>query len=113
MSAELAAPDRVALERFIRTLYRSAPPRAWVEVRFRLGPGMGRAFHPVAGLGAVAETILARSAVTDVFVGVVPRSRRGGGKADLIGRSPVVWVDCDDAASAVGSYEWAAVKGRR
>ena len=60
---------------------------------------MGQVFHPVASLGAVAETILARSAVSDVFVGVVPRLRRGGGRADLIGRSPVVWVDCDDADS--------------
>ena len=99
MSAEFPVPDRVAVHRFLRALYRSAPTRSWVEVRFRLGPGMGQVFHPIAALGAVAETVLARSAVTDVFVGVVPRSRRGGGRADLIGRSGVVWADCDDAAS--------------
>ena len=60
MSAEPAAPDQIALERFLRALYRSAPARAWVEVRFPLGPGMGQAFHPVAALDTVAETILAR-----------------------------------------------------
>jgi hypothetical protein len=99
MSVELPVPDRVAVHRFLRALYRSAPSRAWVEVRFRLGPGMGQVFHPVAALGAVADTVLARSAVTDVFVGVVPRARRGGGAADLIGRSDVVWADCDHADS--------------
>jgi hypothetical protein len=101
MSVELPIPDRVAVHRFLRALYRGAPPRALVEVRFRLGSGMGQAFHPIAALDAVSEAIRARSAVTDVFVGVVPRSRRGGGRADLIGQSAVVWADCDDAESVV------------
>jgi hypothetical protein len=107
MSSAPAVPDRIAVERFLGAVYRCAPPGAWVEVRFRLGRAMGQAFHPVADLGTVAETVLARGAVTDVFVGVVPCSRRGGGgRADLIGRSRVVWVDCDDAASAVTVEEF-------
>src|SRR5262249_16600971 len=43
--------------------------------------------------------ILSLSARTDVYVGVVPRRRRGGGRADLVATARVVWVDCDGAAS--------------
>jgi hypothetical protein len=99
MSTEHAVPDPVAVRRYLRALHHSAPPSALVEVRFRLGHGMGQAFHPASALDTAAETILTRTGVTDVFVGVVPRSRRGGGRADLIAPSTVVWADCDDADS--------------
>jgi hypothetical protein len=99
MSTEHAAPDPDAVRRYLSALHRSAPPGAWVEVRFRLGQGMGQAFHPASALDAVADTILTRTEVADVFVGVVPRTRRGGGRADLIASSNVVWADCDDADS--------------
>jgi len=96
MSTVHSEPHPDAPRRYLSALYRYAPPSAWVEMRFRLGRGMGQAFHRVAALDSVAATILARSATSDVFVGVVPRSRCGGGRADLIARSPVVWADCDD-----------------
>jgi hypothetical protein len=99
MSTERAAPDPDAVRRYLRALHRSVPPSALVEVRFRLGHGMGHVFHPASGLDAAAETILTRTGTTDVFIGVVPRSRRRGGRADLIARSDVVWADCDDADS--------------
>jgi len=96
MSTVHPEPDPDAPRRYLSALYRYAPPSAWVEVRFRLARGMGQAFHPAAALDSVAATILARGATSDVFVGVVPRSRHGGGRAALIGRSRVVWADCDD-----------------
>jgi hypothetical protein len=60
---------------------------------------MGRRFHAVARLDCVAETVLALASRTDVYVGVVPRRRRGGGRADLVGTAGVLWVDCDTSGS--------------
>jgi hypothetical protein len=37
--------------------------------------------------------------VSDVFVGVVPRARRSGGRADLTAYWNVVWADCDKPKS--------------
>ncbi len=43
----------------------------------------------------------------DVFVGVVPRARRGGGRSDLVERAAVVWADCDGqpAVAALADFE--------
>lgn len=89
------------VRRYLGALFSDAPAGAFVEIRFRLPHGMGRTFHCVSGLDAAALTILRRSLVTDVFVGVVTRSRRGGTRADLEPSTNVVWVDCDDHASTV------------
>jgi hypothetical protein len=60
---------------------------------------MGRRFHAAVRLDRVAETVLALASHTDVYVGVVPRRRRGGGRADLVDTASVVWVDCDTSSS--------------
>jgi hypothetical protein len=62
---------------------------------------MQQRFHRAGQLDVVADTILARSAVSDVFVGVVPRVRRSGCRADLVPRWNVVWADCDNADSVL------------
>jgi CHC2 zinc finger/RepB DNA-primase from phage plasmid len=88
------------IRRYLAVLYNDAPASALVEVRFRLGDGMGRTFHRPSELDTVAVAILNRSRASDVFIGVVPRSRGGGTRADLVSASTVVWVDCDDQSSA-------------
>jgi hypothetical protein len=99
MTSERPYRDRAALERYLRAIYQCAPTAAWVEVRVRHGTRMQQRFHPAGQLDAVAGTILAHSGVNEVFVGVVPRSRRCGGKADLVPRWNVVWADCDTPKS--------------
>lgn len=84
---------------FVTALYRSAPAGSLVEVRFRTVSGMRRRFYGVERLARVVETILALASRTDVYVGVIPRRRRGGGRADLVNVASVVWVDCDTASS--------------
>jgi hypothetical protein len=101
MSREHPFPDRAATERYLQALYQYAATAAWVEVRVRRATRMQQRFHPAGQLDVVADTILARSAVSDVFVGVVPRARRSGGRADLIADWNVVWADCDDAESVL------------
>lgn len=56
---------------------------------------MRRRFFDVAGRDGVVEAIVSLADRTDVFVGVVPRRRRGGGRADLVQVAGVAWVDCD------------------
>lgn len=96
-----AAVSAVSAQRFLETLYAGAPVGSFIELRYRSGSGMGRAFYDASRLNAVAATITERSSHTDVFVGVIPRRRRGGGRDDLVRQASVVWVDCDTADSAV------------
>jgi hypothetical protein len=89
----------VAARRYANALFGWAPDGALVEVRFRVPSGMGQRFHRVSLLGRLVESIVALSARTDVYVGVLPRRRRGGGRADLIEQAGVVWADCDTGES--------------
>lgn len=91
--------DSGAARRYADALFGRAPGGALVEVRFRVRSGMGQRFHSVSVLGRLVESIVALSAQTDVYVGVLPRRRRGGGRADLIEHAGVVWVDCDTGES--------------
>jgi CHC2 zinc finger len=61
---------------------------------------MRQAFHRVEAIDAVIGEIARSAAWTDVFVGVVARARRGGGRRDLVERASVLWVDCDTPAAA-------------
>jgi len=91
--------DGAAARRYVGALFGGAPDGALVEVRFRVPSGMGQRFHSVSLLGRLVESIVALSARTDVYVGVLPRRRRGGGRADVIERAAVVWADCDTGES--------------
>jgi len=98
-TAEFRPEDRREAGLFIEALYRSAPCVSLVEVRFRTASGMGQRFHSVSRLDRLVESLLALSACTDVYVGVLPRRRRGGGRADVIERAGVAWADCDTGES--------------
>ncbi len=88
------------VEHFIATLYVGAPVGSFIELRYRSNTGMRPAFYEVDRLNDVAAMIMERSPHTDVFVGVIPRRRRGGGRDDLVQHASVVWVDCDTPNSA-------------
>ena len=88
-----------AAQLFLAALYRSALAGSLVEIRFRTTSGMARRFDQVERLDHVAEIVRTLAARTDVFVGVVARRRRGGGRADLVETASVVWVDCDTSSS--------------
>lgn len=91
--------DRAAACRYADALFGRAPRGALVEVRFRVPLGMGQRFHSASLLGRLVESILALSARTDVYVGVLARRRPGGGRGDVIERAGVVWADCDTRES--------------
>jgi hypothetical protein len=80
---------------FLAALFEGEPRGSLVELRYRSGTGMRRAFYGADRLDAVAAEIRWRTPRTDVYVGVLPRRRRGGGRDDLVLAGRVVWVDCD------------------
>jgi CHC2 zinc finger len=88
-----------AAQLFLAALYRSAPAGSLVEIRFRTTSGMARRFDQVERLDRVAEIVRTLAARTDVYMGVLARRRRGGGRADLVEAASVVWVDCDTSSS--------------
>jgi len=91
--------DGAAARKYAAALFGAAPGGALIEVRFRVQDGMGRRFHGVSRLDRLVGSILALSARTDVYVGVLPRRCRHGGRDDVIGPASVVWADCDTGES--------------
>jgi hypothetical protein len=99
MSVQLTSGRMGPAALFAGALYRLAPAGSLVEIRFRVGEGMGRRFVEVDRLGRLVGTVLSLAARTDVYVGVIPRRRRGGGRRDLVECAGVLWVDCDSSES--------------
>ena len=112
MSVELRAGRSGPAALFAGALYRSALAGSFVEVRFRLGEGMGQRFVKVERLDLLVGTVLSLAARTDVYVGVVPRrSDDGGGRRNLVERAGVVWVDCDSDASVAALRRFRPLPG--
>jgi RepB DNA-primase from phage plasmid len=55
-------------------------------------------FIPAGDIEAAASWAIARRDAGDVYVGVLPRTRRAGGR-DAVPRGAVVWADCDSPES--------------
>lgn len=86
--------------RYLVALFGAAPPGSFVELRCRYGTGMRQSFIHVADLEAVERATVAEAPTTDVFVGVLPRRRRGGRRADVVSSGNVLWIDCDATSSS-------------
>lgn len=96
-----ARVDAGAVARFAAAIFDGAPRGVFAEVRFRREDGMGRSFHHVAALDDLVSEVTHHARRRDVFVGVIPRRRRRGGRRDLAEEGVVVWADCDGADSLV------------
>jgi len=91
--------DRDQLALYLGALWGTEPAGAWGEVRYkRERGGMGQMFLPVAERQASFDAILRLGRQTDVYVGVLPRTERRGGK-DAIERGHVLYVDADTPES--------------
>lgn len=85
--------------RYLHALFAEAPPDSFIELRLRTAFGM-RSVHLAAdGIRAAAAIVAKHSSLTDVYVGVLPRVRRGGKRDDLVPAGMVLWADCDTTSS--------------
>src|SRR6266566_7479234 len=85
--------------RYLRTLFGGAPRDSFIELRLRTAFGMRSVRLGADHIGAAADMVARHASLTDVYVGVLPRLRRGGKRSDLIRTAMVLWADCDTAAS--------------
>ncbi len=97
----MSDPTDTQLRQYLSALFARARPASFIEVRFRIAGGMGRAFHASGNIDQVAESIGELAPHTDVYVGVLPPQRRGGGRDDLERAGHALWVDCDTPGSAL------------
>jgi hypothetical protein len=106
MSGGGGARRRAAI-RYVRALFADAPSESLVELRFRVASGMAQRFVPVSAQRDVVDAVLSLARRTEVFVGVLPRARAGGRRADVVSSASVLWTDCDTSASAaaLASFE--------
>lgn len=86
-------PD--SLDRYLSALFARARPPTLVEVRWRVPTGMHRRFLLAGDIDDAASTVRARGDATDVYIGVLPRWRRHGGRAAIAGDVRTAWVDLD------------------
>lgn len=85
--------------RYLHALFAEAPSDSFIELRLRTAFGM-RSVHLAAdGIRAAADIVATHSSLTDVYVGVLPRVRRGGKRDDLVPAGMVLWADCDTTSS--------------
>lgn len=68
------------------------------ELRIRNGAAMRQRFYATADLASAANDAMTLGRHTDVYVGALPRCRRGGRRADVVPDGDVVWADLDDLA---------------
>lgn len=85
--------------RFLAALFSDAPRAACIELRVRTQYGMRSTWTDSSDLHEVESTITRDARNADVYVGVIPRLRRGGSRSDLCASASVLWADCDSAAS--------------
>lgn len=71
----------------------------FIEIRHKLRAGMGQAFF--ADPFDAVKHGLWMADTTDVYVGVLPRAKRGGGKDSLVPSSYWAWAELDTQASVV------------
>lgn len=72
---------------------------ALIELRYRRQNGMARCFVDAADPEQAARIACALGGRTDVYVGVLARTRRQGTR-DAVDEAWVAWADCDSATSA-------------
>jgi hypothetical protein len=76
-----------------------------VELRIRTGAAMRQRFYASDDLASAAGDAIRVGRHTDLYVGALPRCRRGGRRADVVPGGDVVWADLDDLArDALGAF---------
>ena len=93
------------LWRYLQLLAGERPAGKLLEIRHRTSGGMGQLFVPARRLDLAVAAITRVSATADVYVGVLLRTRRRGGR-DAVHDSHLVFVEIDqpDAQARLDAF---------
>ena len=91
------------LDRYLRILAGASPAGRLIEIRAAIPDGMRQTFTPATRPDLAARTITRLAASTDVYVGVLLRHRRAGGR-HACERSHLAFIETDDP-SAIARVE--------
>lgn len=81
---------------YLDLLFGAEPQESLVDLRVkRPEGGMRQEFHPVRARDLLQRRISTLGATRDLYVGVVARGRREGGRDALVSRAHVLWADLD------------------
>lgn len=90
-----ASPPAQQLDRYLQTIAGDRCDDELLEIRYATSDGrMRRRFISIRRLDAAARAIRSLSSRTDVYCGVLLRSRRAGGR-DAVTRSHLAFVEID------------------
>ena len=94
------------LDRYLRILAGDDAAGRLIEIRSTIPNGMRQTFTPATRPELAAKTITRLAARTDVYVGVLLRRRRGGGR-DACERSHLAFIEIDqpDAAERLTQHQ--------
>jgi len=94
------------LDRYLSILAGDDPARRLIEIRSTTPDGMRQTFTPATRPELAAKTITRLAARTDVYVGVLLRRRRHGGR-DACERSHLAFIEIDqpDAAERLAQHQ--------
>ncbi|MHB8657439.1 MAG: DNA-primase RepB domain-containing protein [Solirubrobacteraceae bacterium] len=86
------------LDRYLRILAGASPAGRLIEIRAAIPDGMRQTFTPATRPDLAARTITRLAASTDVYVGVLLRRRRAGGR-HACERSHLAFIETDDPSA--------------
>ena len=94
------------LEGYLQVLAGARPLGKLIEIRYATTNGMRQLFVEARRVDRAAAAIRSLAEHHDVYVGVLLRTRRAGGR-DAVARSHLAWVDLDqpDAVQRIGEFD--------
>ncbi len=94
------------LRGYLQLLAGTRPAGKLIEIRYTTDRGMRRTFVAARRVDLAAAAVRSLAEHHDVYVGVLLRTRRAGGR-DAIAGSHLAWVDLDqtDAAQRIAAFD--------
>jgi hypothetical protein len=94
-----------ALRGYLQVLAGTRPAGKLIEIRYSTIRGMARTFVAARRVDLAATAVRSIAEHHDVYVGVLLRARRAGGR-DAVARSHLAWVDLDqpDALARIAAF---------
>jgi len=91
-------PQAEALRLYLTMIAGNEPPGSYFEIRAKRTTGWSQDWIPLREIDRAGASLVNRGQMSDTYLGVAPRTQRGGGLA-AIDRVWCLWADCDSIES--------------